>query len=110
MELSNNHATHSEQHDSHSWPALMARLIADLTKVLEAEARLLRASIEPTMTAVLNRWLLQLIVASIAVTGGMLLLCAGVLLLHKWVEWWLAFGIAGAATVAAAFGSLMGRG
>lgn len=110
MELSNDRGIHPQHHDSHSWPALVAQLIADLTKVLEAEARLVRASIEPTMTAVLNRWLLQLILASIAVTGGLLLLCAGVLLLHKWVEWWVAFGIAGAVTMTTALFGLIGRG
>ena len=110
MELSNDRGIHPQQHDSQSWPALVAQLIADLTKVLEAEARLVRVSIEPTMTAVLNRWLLQLILASIALTGGLMLLCAGVLLLHKWVEWWVAFGIAGAVTMATAVFRLIRRG
>jgi hypothetical protein len=47
-----------EEHQTPSWPALVGRLILDITGVVEAEARLMRASIEPTLTSVLERWLL----------------------------------------------------
>ncbi len=91
-----------EQADQRSWPALLSQLIVNFTKVVEAEARLARASIEPSLTKVLNRWLLQLVLASFALTGALLLLCAGVLLLHKWMEWWIAVGIAGVVTMTGA--------
>ena len=87
-----------EQADQRSWPALLSQLIVNFTKVVEAEARLARVSIEPALTKVLNRWLLQLVLVSFAFTGALLLLGAGVLLLHKWMEWWVAVGIAGVVT------------
>ena len=55
-----------EEHQTPSWPALVGRLILDITRVVEAEARLMRASIEPTLTSVLERWLLQLVIAALA--------------------------------------------
>jgi hypothetical protein len=85
-----------------SWPALLAKLFVDFTRVVEAEARLLRASIEPTLSAVLDRWLLQIVAAAIALVGCLLLLAAVILLLHRWLPWWESFGIVGAVTVLAA--------
>lgn len=82
-----------------SWPALFGQLILDFTKVLEAEAQLIRASIRPTLSAVLERWVWQLIAAGIALTGCLLLVAAAILLIHVWLAWWLAFGITGAATI-----------
>lgn len=88
--------------DQHSWPALLAQLLIDFTKVVQAEARLARASVEPALTRVLNRWLLQLILVSLAFTGTLMLLGAGVLLLHRWMDWWMALAIAGVVTMAGA--------
>ena len=88
--------------DSHSWLKLLAQLLVDFTKVVEAEARLARASIEPALTAVLSRWLLQLMMASVALAGSLLLLGAVVLLLHKWMELWAALAVVGGAAVAGA--------
>jgi hypothetical protein len=82
-----------------SWPGLLAKLFVDFTKVVEAEARLARASIEPTLTAVLDHWLFQIVAATLALIGCLLLLAAAILLLHRWMEWWEAFGVVGAATV-----------
>jgi hypothetical protein len=102
METSEDFRPARVQADQQSWPGLLAQLIVDFTKVVEAEARLARASIEPALTRVLNRWLLQLILVSLAFTGLLLMLGASVLLLHRWMEWWAAFGIAGAVTAAGA--------
>ncbi len=96
--------------DQRSWPALLSQLIIDFTKVVEAEARLARASIAPSLTNVLNRWLLQLVLASFALTGALLVLGAGILLLHHWMEWWVACGIVGAITMAGALGGLVRAG
>ena len=98
-----------EEDQTHSWPGLFAQLVLDFTKVLEAEARLMRASIEPSLTAVLERWLLQLVTASIALTGALLLVGAAILLLHTWLAWWLAFAITGAATILMALCGLLIR-
>ncbi len=99
----------SEGEQAQSWPALFGKLILDFSKVLEAEARLMRASIQPTLSAVLERWLWQLVMAGIALTGCMLLIGAAILLIHVWLAWWLAFGITGAATIILALGLLLVR-
>lgn len=98
-----------EEQETPSWPALVGRLILDITSVVEAEARLMRASIEPTLTSVLERWLLQLVVAALALTGCLLLLAAAILLLHVWLALWLAFAITGAATILLALCGLLIR-
>ncbi|HKD69506.1 MAG TPA: phage holin family protein [Candidatus Binataceae bacterium] len=88
-----------EADQPHSWPDLVGKLILDFTRVLEAELRLMRASIEPALTSVLNRWLWQLVIASIALLGCILLVGAIILFLHLWLAWWASFAITGAATV-----------
>jgi hypothetical protein len=90
---------------------LFAQLIIDFTEVVEAEARFACASIEPSLTRVFNRCLLQLILVSFAFTGTLLLLGAAILLLHHWMEWWMALGIAGVVTLAGTLGQkgLKGR-
>ena len=85
-----------------SWPGLLSKLFVDFTRVVEAEARLLRASIEPTLSTVLDRWLLQIVTAAIALAGCLLLLAAVILLLHEWLPWWESFGIVGTVTVVGA--------
>jgi hypothetical protein len=97
-----------EEHH-HSWPDLFGKLIMDFTKVLEAEARLVRASIEPALTSVLDHWLLNLVFASIAVVGCLLLVAAVVLLLHLWLAWWLSFASTGAFTLLVALCGLLIR-
>lgn len=98
-----------EEHQTPGWPALVARLILDITGVVEAEARLMRASIEPTLTSVLQRWLFQLVFAALALLGCLLLIGAAILLLHMWLALWLAFAITGAATILVAACGLLIR-
>lgn len=91
------------------WPGLISQLVMDFTKVLEAEGRLIRASIEPSLTAVLERWLLHLVIASLAMAGCMLLIGAAAVLLHTWLAWWLCLAITGAATIGLALCTLLIR-
>jgi peptidoglycan/LPS O-acetylase OafA/YrhL len=95
-----------EPTETPSWPALITQLIRDFTEVVEAQVRLARASIPPALAEVLSRWISELIAGSVAFVGLLLLLCAAVLLLHKWLEWWLACGIVGAVCVVAAIGAM----
>jgi hypothetical protein len=98
-----------EEHQTHTWPALVGRRILDITGVVEAEARLMRASIEPTLTSVLDRWLWQLVSAAIALIGCLLLIGAVILLIHIWLALWLALAITGAATILLALCGLLIR-
>ena len=94
------------QKHTDSWPHLLGRLVLDLTGMIDAQVRSLRAGIVPALTAVLDRWLLRLVAASVALTGMLLLLCASILLLHQWLQWWQAFGIVGVVSLAGAMGAL----
>jgi hypothetical protein len=47
---------------------------------------------------------------SFAFTGTLLVLGAGILLLHNWMDWWMALGIAGVVTVAGALYGLVKKG
>jgi VIT1/CCC1 family predicted Fe2+/Mn2+ transporter len=82
-----------------SWPDLFGRLIMDFTKVLEAEARLVRASIEPTLSSVLEKWLTQLVIAALVLLGCLLLVVAAILLVHLWLALWLSFAVVGGTTL-----------
>jgi hypothetical protein len=109
MALDNDQRANQEQDQTRSWPELFGELILDFTRVLEAEARLMRASIEPTLTAVLDHWLWRLVMATIALMGCVLLVAAVILLLHAWLAWWLAFAITGAAMILLALCGLLIR-
>ena len=98
------------QAEQQSWPGLLAQLIVDFTKVVEAEARLARASIEPALTRVLNRWLLQMMMVTLALSGVILMLCASVLLLHHWMQWWIACAATGTAIILVAIAGLAKKG
>ncbi len=89
------------------WPGLIGQLILDFTKVLEAEGRLIRASIEPSLSAVLEHWLWHLLIGALVMAGCMLLIGAAVILLHTWMAWWLCFAITGAATIVLALCALL---
>jgi membrane-bound ClpP family serine protease len=109
MVTDNDRQTLQDEVQAQSWPDLFGKLIMDFTKVLEAEARLVRASIEPTLTSVLEHWLLQLVIASIALLGCLLLVAAVILLLHLWLALWLSFAITGAVTLLLALCGLLIR-
>ncbi len=106
MTPADGHRPLQEDAHSHSWPHLFGQLIVHFTEVIEAQVRLVGASIVPALTAVLNGWLLRLIAASVALTGLLLLLCASILLLHEWLRWWQAFGIMGVVSILAAMAAL----
>jgi hypothetical protein len=107
MALSNEQHAIPGEAQAYSWPELFGQLVLDFTKVLEAEARLMRASIEPALTSVLEHWLWRLVLAALILTGGLLLVAAAILVLHLWVAWWLAFAITGAATIVMALCGLL---
>ena len=102
LETNNDRHPIEPEEESQGWPGLLAKLVVDFTKVVEAEARLARASVEPILSAVLERWLLQIVIVTFALTGCVLLLGAAILLLHHRLQWWEAFGVVGGLTVVVA--------
>jgi hypothetical protein len=62
---------------------------------------MLQTSIGTTLQAQISSTLVLLITAAVMISGAMCILCASILLLHQWLPWWQAFGIAGVAMLIA---------
>lgn len=77
------------------WGTLLGKLLDDFTRVLQAEIKLLGATIEPAFDTALVRGLNRMILAAMGLCGLLCIMAATVLLLHKWLEWWQAFGATG---------------
>jgi hypothetical protein len=83
------------EHAPDDWGTLLGKLLDDFTRVLQAEIKLLGATIEPAFDTALVRGLNRLILAAMGLCGLLCTMAATVLLLHKWLEWWQAFGATG---------------
>src|SRR5579859_8224043 len=78
------------------WPALIVRVIDDGRRILRAEAALLEIGLCDAIGQQTDRLLAGLVFLALAVCSLICILIAAVLLLHEWMKWWLAFGLAGA--------------
>ncbi len=79
------------------WSTLLGKLIDDCTRILRGEARLLGATIALKIDSLVVRSVRLMILAAMALAGLSCLLAATILILHKWLELWAAFGVVGAA-------------
>ena len=77
------------------WPTLVGRAVDDVTRILQSEAHMLETSMSAALAARLASAIATLTVIAIVSCGGVCILCAGILLLHKWLPLWQAFGLAG---------------
>jgi hypothetical protein len=77
------------------WPTLLAKLFDDFIRIVRGEIRLATASIAPGIDSVLMRILSRLALAVMGLCGVVCLMAAAILLLHKYLEWWAAFGLMG---------------
>jgi hypothetical protein len=78
-----------------NWLALIVKLFDDIGRILAGEIRLAGAGLARVVENVVVRGLKRLILAAIGLCGLLCLIAATVLLLHKWLEWWQAFGAMG---------------
>jgi hypothetical protein len=79
------------------WPTLLGKLFDDFTRILRGEVKLLGAGIALAIDSLVARSVRLMVLAAMALAGLSCLLAAAVLLLHRWLEWWAAFGVMGAA-------------
>ena len=86
------------------WPNLLGRMLEDVSRVIQLELQLLEAKLTPSMMAMADRAIAGLIMLFAGVMGGSCLLAALILLLHRWMEWWQCFAIAGVVTIVCALG------
>src|ERR1700687_1851875 len=86
------------------WPTPLRRDLEDVSRVIQLELELLEANLPPSMMAMADRAIAGLIMLFAGVLGGSCLLAALILLLHRWMEWWQCFAIAGVVTIVCALG------
>jgi hypothetical protein len=84
-----------DHHAADDWPTLLLKLFDDFIRILRGEIKLMGASVARTIDGVLVRSLYLMVLAAIGVVGLFCLMAAILLLLHKWLEWWQAFGVMG---------------
>lgn len=77
------------------WPTLVSRAVDDVTRILQSEAHMLETSVGATLETRLASTIATLTVIAVMLCGGVCILCAAILLIHKWLPLWQAFGIAG---------------
>jgi Putative Actinobacterial Holin-X, holin superfamily III len=76
-------------------PALVARMLDDVLRIAEAQAKLFDANLTAALSYALDRAIRRAIAAAMCLLGGMCLLGAMIVLLHRYHEWWLALAISG---------------
>jgi uncharacterized membrane protein YqjE len=86
--------------DEPDWATLAARAIDDVARMVQAEIHLAEASFRASLKESLVDAFMMLAVAGFIAAAAICLLAALVILLHHWVEWWLAFALTACASAA----------
>jgi hypothetical protein len=79
------------------WPTLIERAVDDLARIVRSEAHMFQTRIEAALELQISRMVARLTLIAMLVSGALCILCAAIFLLHRWLPWWQAFGIAGLA-------------
>jgi hypothetical protein len=77
------------------WPTLIGRAVDDVSRILQSELHIFQANMGADLQARLANAVSSLKIAAMIISGAICILCASILLLHQWLPWWQAFGIAG---------------
>jgi len=81
------------------WPTLIERAVDDVSRILRSEAHMFQTSIEAALELQISKTVARVTIIAVLISGALCILCAAILLLHQWLPWWQAFGIAGLATL-----------
>ena len=81
--------------EAHDWPTLVARIVADVARIVQTEIRLFQASLNPILSAAIDRLLGSVIALAAVLAGGLCLLAAVVVFLHRWLWWDASLAITG---------------
>jgi len=97
--------TPAQHHDleSNEWPALFRRIVKDLASIVQAEIRLFQAGLTPIFSAAVDRLLGNVIALAALIVGGLCLLAASLVFLHRWLAWDAALLITGAVSLFASY-------
>jgi len=91
----NSVAVPEEPAHSANWSTLIGKAIDDVSRIAQAEIRLLGIHVSASVEGAIESILPILVAAAIIIGAEACLLTALVLLIHQWLQWWMAFGIAG---------------
>jgi len=58
-----------------------------------------QTSMEAALELQIAKTVAHLTIIAVMISSAICILCASILLLHQWLPWWQAFGIAGLATL-----------
>ena len=89
--------------EAQDWPTLVARIVADVARIVQTEIRLFQASLNPILSAAIDRLLGSVIALAAVLAGGLCLLAAVVVFLHRWLWWDASLAITGVISFIAAY-------
>lgn len=81
------------------WPTLVEKAVDDVSRILRSEAHMFQTTMEAALELQISKTIAHLTIVAVMISGALCILCAAILLLHQWLPWWQAFGIAGLATL-----------
>ena len=93
----------SHKPETNEWPALVGRIVGDLTRIVHTEIQLFQASLNPILTTAVDRLLGSVLALVAFIAGGLCLLIAFVVFLQKWIGWDAALLVAGAVSLIAGY-------
>ena len=89
--------------EPHNWPTLVARIVSDVARIGQTEIRLFQASLNPILSAAIDRLLGSTIALGAFLTGGLCMLAATVVFLHRWLWWDASLAITGVVSFIAGY-------
>src|SRR5271167_2615972 len=81
------------------WPTLIERAVDDVSGILRSEVHIFQTSMGAALELQISNAIAHLMTIALMISGATCILCASILLLHQWLHWWQAFGIAGLSTL-----------
>ena len=89
--------------EAQDWPTLVARIVGDVARIGQTEIRLFQASLNPILSAAIDRLLGSTIALAAFLAGGLCLLAAAVVFVHRWLWWDASLAIAGVVSFVAGY-------
>ena|SRR5690348_13126725 len=88
-----------------TWSQLLAETVDEVARIVRTEIGLAEASLSRLLERKTERAYGVVLLLVALVYGLMFVLSSAVLLIHQWLAWWMAFGIAGVVVIAVVFAS-----
>ncbi|MGO9604583.1 MAG: phage holin family protein [Candidatus Binataceae bacterium] len=92
-----------ERASAGDWPKLVVRVVDDLARIVQMEFRLFQAGLVPILSSAIDRLVANLMALAAFLAGGVCLLGAMAVCLHRWFGWAPSLAITGAVTITAGY-------